>query len=135
MTSETAVFLDSNILIYAIAEHPHRTDLALALVEAGGIISAQVRTEVSHVLRRKRGLEWREIRQVIGLFASLLEVIPVTPDAAAAALEIAEDTGYSIWDAQIVASAIEAGCRLVYSEDMQHGRRIGELEIRNPFQA
>lgn len=135
MTSETAVFLDSNILIYAIADDPHRTDLALALVEAGGMISAQVRTEVSHVLRRKRGLEWREIRQVIGLFTSLLEVIPVTPDAAAAALEIAEDTGYSIWDAQIVASAIEAGCRLVYSEDMQHGRRIGELEIRNPFLA
>ena len=54
MTSETAVFLDSNILIYAIADDPHRTELALALVEAGGIISAQVRTEVSHVLPRKQ---------------------------------------------------------------------------------
>lgn len=51
-----AVFLDSNVLIYALADDP-RADVALALVEAGGTISAQVRTEVAHVLRRKVGLD------------------------------------------------------------------------------
>jgi len=129
-----AAFLDSNILIYALADDPRRTDLALALVEAGGTISAQVRTEVAHVLRRKVGLDWPAIAGAMDLFTSLLAVVPVTPEAAAAALAIAEETGYSLWDAQIVASAIEAGCGVVYSEDMQHGRRIGGLEIRNPFQ-
>lgn len=67
------------------------------------------------------------------LFTSLLEVVPVTPEAAAVALAIAEETGYSLWDAQILASAIEAGCGVVYTEDMQHGRHIGGLDIRNPF--
>lgn len=135
MTSRTSVFLDSNILIYAIADDPRRTDPALALVEAGGTISAQVRTEVSHVLRRKRGLDWGEIGAVMGLFTGLLEVVPVTAAAAAAALSIAEETGYSIWDAQILATAIESGCATLLSEDMQHGRRIGPVEIRNPFRA
>ena len=127
-----AVFLDSNILIYALADDP-RAEVALALVEAGGTISAQVRTEVAHVLRRKIGLDWPGIAGAMDLFTSLLEVVPVTPEAAAAALAIAEETGYSLWDAQILASAIEAGCGVVYTEDMQHGRHIGGLDIRNPF--
>lgn len=127
-----AVFLDSNVLIYALADDP-RADVALALVEAGGTISAQVRTEVAHVLRRKVGLDWPGIAGAMDLFTSLLEVVPVTPEAAAAALAIAEETGYSLWDAQILASAIEAGCGVVYTEDMQHGRHIGGLDIRNPF--
>ena len=127
-----AVFLDSNVLIYALADDP-RADVALALVEAGGTISAQVHTEVAHVLRRKVGLDWPGIAGAMDLFTSLLEVVPVTPEAAAAALAIAEETGYSLWDAQILASAIEAGCGVVYTEDMQHGRHIGGLDIRNPF--
>ncbi len=127
-----AVFLDSNVLIYALADDP-RADVALALVEAGGTISAQVRTEVAHVLRRKVGLDWPGIAGAMDLFTSLLEVVPVTPEAAAVALAIAEETGYSLWDAQILASAIEAGCGVVYTEDMQHGRHIGGLDIRNPF--
>ena len=33
----------------------------------------------------------------------------------------------------IRAAAIEAGCDMLYSEDMQHGRTIGDLAIVNPF--
>jgi predicted nucleic acid-binding protein len=39
----------------------------------------------------------------------------------------------SRYDALIVTSAIEAGCDILYSEDMQHDRTIGVLTIRNPF--
>jgi len=39
-----------------------------------------------------------------------------------------------IYDALIVASALEAGCTTLVSEDMQDGRVIdGRLTIRNPF--
>jgi predicted nucleic acid-binding protein len=133
MTAEPPPFLDSNILIYAVADDPRRTDPALALVEAGGLISAQVRNEVIHVLRRKQRLDWDRIAEVIDLFDALLQVVPVTPAASAAALPLARLTGYSIWDAQIVATAAEAGCTRLYSEDMQHGRRLDALEIVNPF--
>ena len=64
----------------------------------------------------------------------LFEAIwPLTLDTHAAALSIARDNNFSFYDALIVASAIEAGCDALYSEDMQHGRVIGGLTIRNPF--
>jgi predicted nucleic acid-binding protein len=46
---------------------------------------------------------------------------------------LARDHRLSFYDALIVASAIEAGCDLLYTEDMQHGRSIGGLAIVNPF--
>jgi predicted nucleic acid-binding protein len=33
----------------------------------------------------------------------------------------------------IVASAIEAGCGVLYSEDLQHGQSLGGLLVKNPF--
>jgi len=50
-------------------------------------------------------------------------------------LALARDHGLSIYDALIVVSAIEAGCDILYTEDMQHGRTIGDLAIVNPFLA
>jgi predicted nucleic acid-binding protein len=41
--------------------------------------------------------------------------------------------GYSIYDALILAAALEADCDVLYTEDMQNGQVIGPLTIRNPF--
>jgi len=60
-------------------------------------------------------------------------VRPLTADTHAAALALARDHGFAFYDALIVAAAVEAGCDVLYSEDMQHGRVIGGLTIRNPF--
>jgi len=49
------------------------------------------------------------------------------------ALEIKPRYGYSFYDSLIIAAALTAGCRRVYSEDLQHGQRIGQLTIVNPF--
>ena len=57
----------------------------------------------------------------------------LTADTHAKALALAREHGLAFYDALIVASAIEAGCDILYSEDMQHGRTIGGLTIRNPF--
>jgi len=47
---------------------------------------------------------------------------------------MAEKYGLSIYDAMIVAAALLADCRVIVSEDMQHGQVIeGRLTIRNPF--
>ena len=45
----------------------------------------------------------------------------------------AERFDFSIYDGLIVASALEAGCGVLYTEDMQHGQKIEELVINNPF--
>jgi predicted nucleic acid-binding protein len=33
----------------------------------------------------------------------------------------------------VIRAALNAGCRVLYSEDLQDGRRIDGLEIVNPF--
>jgi predicted nucleic acid-binding protein len=51
----------------------------------------------------------------------------------AAARTIAADDGFAFHDALIVAAALEGGCDTLLSEDMQHGRALGDLTIVNPF--
>ena len=37
------------------------------------------------------------------------------------------------YDSLIIAAALQGGCKVLYTEDMQHGRRFGDLVIQNPF--
>jgi predicted nucleic acid-binding protein len=49
------------------------------------------------------------------------------------ALGIAKRHKYHIYGALVIASALEASCTTLYSEDLQDGQAIGGLTIRNPF--
>lgn len=49
------------------------------------------------------------------------------------AFDTAQRWHYAFYDALIVSAAVQAGCRILYSEDLQHGQRIGRLTITNPF--
>jgi predicted nucleic acid-binding protein len=50
------------------------------------------------------------------------------------ALSIAQRYKYSYWDSLILSSALENGCKVLYTEDMQDGQTIdGKLKIENPF--
>ena len=41
----------------------------------------------------------------------------------------------SYWDALLVATAAEAGCRLILTEDLADGTTLGGVAIHNPFAA
>jgi len=93
-----------------------------------------VLNEFVHVARRKLRHDWPQIELALGLLrASLDDVVPITLNTHGNAVPLARDHGLSFYDALIVASAIEAGCDILYSEDMQHGRTFGGLTIVNPF--
>lgn len=129
------VFLDTNILVYAAGTQDRRAEIATALVAEGGIISVQVLNEFASVARRKLDRPWPEVVSALAAFRVLCsEPRPITVATHEAALEIAERDGFNVYDALIVASALEAGCTTLLSEDMQDGRTIaGRLTIRNPF--
>lgn len=133
MAAESPAFLDTNILIYALGEAGPKSDLALAAIEAGGVVSVQVLNEMAHVLRRKRGADWGAVADILDLTRRLLTVVPLSVEAQAAAIDVARATGYSVWDSAIIAAAEEAGCRTLLSEDMSDGHRLRGLTIRNPF--
>jgi predicted nucleic acid-binding protein len=128
-----SAFFDSNILIYAFSTDARR-ERALAAIGGGGVISAQVLNEFTNVLRKKQKQEWPVIEAALHtLRFRFPEIMPLTADTHAAALGFAREHGLAFYDALIVAAATEAGCDTLYSEDMQHGRAIAGLTIRNPF--
>ncbi|MBV1800603.1 PIN domain-containing protein [Siccirubricoccus sp. G192] len=128
-------FLDTNVLLYAALQPDPRSDAARALLAQGGIVSVQVLNEFVAVARRKLRRPWPEITQALVAIRTLcpppLALSLGTHDAA---LEIAARTGYQIYDALILAAALEAGCATLLSEDLQDGQVIdGRLTLRNPF--
>ena len=126
-------FFDTNVLVYAFLDDARRAPAQQALAE-GGIISAQVLNEFTHVSRRKHKFDWPEIERALAVIRRRFPVVaPLTEQTHAAALALARDHGFAFYDALIVAAAIEAGCDTLVTEDMQHGRAFGGLAIRNPF--
>jgi predicted nucleic acid-binding protein len=128
-----SAFFDTNILLYA-QEANRKGDRARAVLAAGGKISAQVLNEFTSVSRRKQGKDWPEIVEAIEDALAIVDPpIPLTVELHTAALALARDHGFSFYDALILAAASEAGCDTLYTEDLQDGRSIGGLIIRNPF--
>lgn len=128
-----SAFLDTNILVYAQQAGPKAT-ISQDLIAQGGTISVQVVNELTNVLRKKDNRSWRDIELVLDDIDNALEpALPLTATTSRAALALARDHGFSFYDALIIASAIDAGCDTLYSEDLQHGRSIGGLAIVNPF--
>ncbi|MGA9303943.1 MAG: PIN domain-containing protein [Candidatus Sulfotelmatobacter sp.] len=130
-------FFDTNVFVYAIIQDDPRSDHAEELVAQGGTVSVQVLSEFAAVARRKTKMPWVEIRRALdGIKILCPDPLPLTLDTHQEALAIAERYGYKIYDALIVASALEARCTILYSEDMQDGQVIDHrLTIRNPFRS
>lgn len=128
-----SAFFDSNILIYAYSTDVRR-QRALTTIAGGGVISAQVLNEFTNVLRKKQKQDCAIIEAAVqSIRFRFPDIVPLTSDTHAAGLMLARDHGLAFYDALIVASAIDAGCDTLFSEDMQHGRNIGDLAIVNPF--
>lgn len=128
-----SAFFDTNILIYA-QEAGAKGDRARALLADGGQIGVQVLNEFAAVLSRKRGRDWIAIGEAIEDIMVLVDPpLPLTLPLHVSARALARDHRMSFYDALIVAAAIDAGCDTLWSEDMQHGRVINGLTIRNPF--
>jgi predicted nucleic acid-binding protein len=128
-------FFDTNVLVYSVSADP-RKSAADRVLARGGFVSAQVLNEFANVARKKLHRNWTDIEFAITRFCRAVDdVVDLTRETNASALRLARDHGLSFYDALIVASAEEAGCDTLYSEDMQDGRAIGGLTIRNPFLA
>ena len=142
MSPETGkFFLDTNIFVYAFdpgspTKRSKANDLiAEALAKRGGVISYQVVQEFLNVATRKFVKPLFAAEAHLYLNRVLMPLCEIYPSASlySHALSIADDTGYSFYDALVVSAALAADCGILWSEDLQHGRRIDRVEIRNPF--
>ena len=127
-------FFDSNVLLYIASADQAKADRTERLVADGGTISVQVLNEIANVARRKMALSWNETRAFLSMMRALLPVHPLTTTLHEKGLDLAERYGFSIYDAMIVAAALQADCETLWSEDMQDGLIVeGRLRIADPF--
>jgi predicted nucleic acid-binding protein len=127
-------FLDSNVLIYAVGDDDARRNIADSLISLAPVISTQVLAETAAVLRRKFQVPPAMVIQILQAVLGRVQCEPLAASVVLSALQIGERLGYSHYDSQIIAAALEAGCDVLYSEDLQHGQVIdGTLTIINPF--
>jgi predicted nucleic acid-binding protein len=129
-------FFDTNIILCLLSEDAAKADRALALLGAGGTVSVQVLNEAASVARRKRALDWDEIGALLGTVRGLCPVRALTVGVHELALRLAARYRLPFYDALIAASALDAGCTTLWSEDFQDGQVLdGRLRICNPFSA
>jgi predicted nucleic acid-binding protein len=127
-------FLDTNVLLYMASQDVAKANRAAELIGEGGIISVQVFNEVANAARRKMRLSWAETRELLETIRGLLTVRPITVEVHETGIDLAERYGLSTYDAMIAASALDAQCDILWSEDMQSGAILAQrLRIANPF--
>ena len=135
-------FMDSNILIYTFDSHAPRKRkqarelIATALKTQKGIISFQVVQEFINVATRKFEipLTSQEAEKYMSQVLTPLCEVFANMELYIKAVKIMERWQYSFYDSLIIAAALSANCKILYSEDLQHGQRIeSTLTIQNPF--
>jgi predicted nucleic acid-binding protein len=127
-------FFDTNVLVYIASGDSVKADQTEAIISRGGAISVQILNKLANVARRKMRMSWQDTHTLLSLVRGLLTVHPVTVETHEAALALAERYDLSVYDAMIAASAFQADCDTLWSEDMQHGMALdGRLRIVNPF--
>jgi predicted nucleic acid-binding protein len=131
-------FFDSNILVYSQdRSDPAKQGLARSLVadamdDEELVISTQVLAEFYVTALRRRLLAPAPAHALVKLWSEN-DVVSQTPELLLHGLELHRAHSLSLWDALIVQAALDAGCEVLFTEDLQHGRRFGDLEIVNPF--
>jgi predicted nucleic acid-binding protein len=134
-------FLDTNIIVYAF-DHasPKKAKIAQELIAAGvaekqSVISYQVVQEFINVALRgfRVSIQTLDLESFLMKALFPMTVVPWTPSLTIQALRLQATHPMSWYDSLIVGAALQSGCKLLYSEDLQHGQRFGALTVENPF--
>jgi len=134
------IFVDSNVWVYLFASNEESKNfVARSFIAENSlnhhilVISYQVLNEVAAVLKIKKKFSEEKIRFVIETMLDLCIVQDFTKNVLLNASDLREKHKFSYWDSLIVATAAEAHCNILSSEDMQHGQTISGLIIQNIF--
>jgi predicted nucleic acid-binding protein len=134
------VFVDTNLWVYRLDQREPEKSLHIShwlrtvAISHHIVLSTQVMVELRAVLTRKLKppISHEDTRMVLNSLAAF-EVIATDAAMILDAHELAQKEQLSWLDALIVEAAIRSGCDLLFSEDLNHGRKFGRLTVRNPF--
>lgn len=129
-------FIDTNILIYSHSDiDQKKQDVARSIINGDNVyISTQVLNEFISAFYRKFKTDWDTVIQITNEAKENLLVHTNDTSTIDMACQIAKKYQYSYYDSQIIAAALQCGCKTLYSEDMQAEQVIeNSLTIVNPF--
>jgi predicted nucleic acid-binding protein len=132
---------DANILVYAAdLDAGERNKAAVRLLEraaAAGesVLLLQALGEFFHASTRKRLATPADAHHLVEGWLAIFPVHAATIACLGSAIALAKRDGLSYWDAMLCATAHEANCGYLLSEDLQDGRRFGSLTVVNPLAA
>lgn len=130
----TAPFADTNVLLYLLSPDARKAERAEQVLAGRVVVSVQVLNEFANVARRKAGMDWLPLTQLLADVRQFAEVRPLTLSTHESALLLAARYQLAWYDALIAAAALEAGCDTLLSEDLQDGQVLEkQLTVRNPF--
>jgi predicted nucleic acid-binding protein len=133
-------FVDTNILVYAYDRSAGRKHTIAARwvgdfwENENGCLSLQVLQEFFVNVTRKidNPLALITARQIVSDLSHWRVQIPEISDLLQA-IDLQQDYQLSFWDAMIVQSAARLGCKVLLTEDLNHGQSFGELTVIDPF--
>ena len=132
-------FIDSNVFVYLFDEtNEHKRERAVRLVRQAlendtGCISHQVVQETINVLTRKLDVAPDNARKLLDRTLAPLWKVNPTRTLYDRGLDLQTRYRFSFYDSLIIAAALEAGCKTLYTEDLKHGQRIEGVTVTNPF--
>ncbi|MFY9842234.1 MAG: PIN domain-containing protein [Terriglobales bacterium] len=131
-------FFDTNVLLYADDEFvPDKQRCSRDLVaqhrrDRTGVVSLQVLQEYFVNVTRKLHVDILIARRKVEILSEFDVAAPEVGDILAA-IDLQRLHGFSFWDALILRSAQQSGCRVLLTEDFQEGREIDGIQVVNPF--
>jgi len=134
----TKVFLDTNVLVYAVdLRDPTKHERAIEVVErqirdGTGVISTQVLQEFASVALAKLHQAVETVLAELSVL-EVMEIVPITSALVRRALELHGLHRINYWDAAILAAAEAAHCAWLWSEDFAPGSLYGLLRAENPL--
>ena len=128
--------LDTNILIYLEGNDTIKRSISENLLSFAPVIPSQVVSEFLNVTRRLRNIsKLQAMNEAAALFADC-RIAPIQNSTINLAIKLIQKYDFQLFDSIIVALAIESDCKILYTEDMQHGLLVNKkLQIINPFAA
>ena len=119
------------LLILTVIKKEKALDL---IIGSHATVSTQVLMETANVAVKKLKFRQDEIQLSIDYIITFCSLQIIELSTVKQAFQIHKKYQYSLYDALIISSALEANCKILLSEDMQHGQFIGNrLKILNPF--
>ena len=130
--------IDTNILVYAVdrdagERHVTSKDLLTRAATVDCVLTVQALAEFFHATTRKSVLAPAHAAAFVRDWLDVFDVVAADAAALTAAMDAVAEHRLAFWDAMLWATARQSGCAALLSEDMHDGRRLGGVDLINPF--